>query len=146
MAHGQQMMERRQTGRLLTLGIRFFLAAALVASQTPGGGAPFALGWVAAAGPGAAGGAALAGAAAGAALYCLSYITALWSGDPLDPRSLTVFGLCMKWTVFSLFSAPLIFLRTHSGLKLNKYFFYLFYPPLQRILYFSFLFCIYNIG
>ncbi len=66
--------------------------------------------------------------AAGAALYCLSYITALWSGDPLDPRSLTVFGLCMKWTVFSLFSAPLIFLRTHSGLKLNKYFFYLFYP------------------
>ena len=69
MAHGQQMMERRQTGRLLTLGIRFFLAAALVASQTPGGGAPFALGWVAAAGPGAAGGAALAGAAAGAALF-----------------------------------------------------------------------------
>lgn len=64
----------------------------------------------------------------GAILYCLSYIPALWSGDPLDPRSLTVGGLCINWTIFSLFSAPLIFPRTHSGLRLNKYFFYIFYP------------------
>lgn len=69
MAHGQQMIERRRSGRLLTLGIRFFLAAALTAAQTPGGGAPFALGWISAAGPGAEGGAALAGAVVGAALF-----------------------------------------------------------------------------
>ena len=76
MAQGQQMTERRRAGRLLTLGIRFFLAAALTAGQTPGGGAPFALGWVAAAGPGVEGGAALAGAAVGAALF-LSFRDAL---------------------------------------------------------------------
>ncbi|MEY8387846.1 SpoIIE family protein phosphatase [Oscillospiraceae bacterium 38-13] len=69
MAKGIQMMERRRTGRLAALGIRFFLAAALTAGQTPGGSAPFALGWIASAGPGLEGGAALAGAAAGAALF-----------------------------------------------------------------------------
>ena len=69
MAHGQLTLERERAGRMLTLGIRFFLAAALTASQTPGGGAPFALGWIASAGPGLEGGAALAGAVAGAALF-----------------------------------------------------------------------------
>ena len=69
MAHGQLTLERGQAGRLLNLGIRFFLAAALTASQTPGGSAPFALGWIAAAGPGLEGGAALAGAVTGAALF-----------------------------------------------------------------------------
>jgi len=68
-AHGQLTLERERAGRLLTLGIRFFLAAALTASQTPGGRAPFALGWAAAAGPGLEGGAALAGAVVGAALF-----------------------------------------------------------------------------
>lgn len=69
MAYGQLTLERERTGRLIHLGIRFFLAAALVAGQTAGGSAPFALGWVAAAGPGLEGGAALAGAFAGAALF-----------------------------------------------------------------------------
>lgn len=69
MAHGQLTLERQRAGRLMALGIRFFLAAALTAGQTPGGAAPFALGWLAAAGPGMEGGAALAGAAAGAALF-----------------------------------------------------------------------------
>lgn len=61
--------ERRQTTRLLEVGIRFFLAAALTASQTAGGYAPFALGLVAAAGPGLPGAAALVGTAAGALLF-----------------------------------------------------------------------------
>ena len=69
MEHGPIIWERRQTVRLLEGGIRFFLAAALTASQTAGGYAPFALGLVAAAGPGLPGGMALAGAAAGAMLF-----------------------------------------------------------------------------
>lgn len=69
MRHGQITLEGEQSTRLLSWGIRFFLAAALTASQTPGGYAPFALGCVAAAGPGAAGGAALAGALVGAVLF-----------------------------------------------------------------------------
>ena len=69
MEHGPIIWERRQTVRLLEGGIRFFLAAALTASQTAGGYAPFALGLVAAAGPGFSGGMALAGAAAGAMLF-----------------------------------------------------------------------------
>ena len=53
MAYGHLTIERERTGRFLTLGIRFFLAAALTDGQTSGGAAPFALGWVAAAGAGA---------------------------------------------------------------------------------------------
>jgi len=67
--HGQITLGREQSARLLAWGIRFFLAAALTASQTPGGYAPFALGCIAAAGPGAGGIAALAGAGVGAALF-----------------------------------------------------------------------------
>ena len=69
MAHGQLTLERERAGRLVNLGVRFFLSAALAAGQTEGGAAPFALGWIAAAGPGAEGVAALAGAFAGAALF-----------------------------------------------------------------------------
>lgn len=58
-----------QSGRWLNWGIRFFLSAALTASQTAGGYAPFALGCVAAAGPGADGAAALLGGVAGALLF-----------------------------------------------------------------------------
>lgn len=68
MRYGQLTLERARPAGLFALGIRFFLAAALTASQTPGGYAPFSLGLVAAAGPGAGGTAALAGAAAGAFL------------------------------------------------------------------------------
>ena len=69
MANGQLTLERERVGRLAGLGIRFFLAAALTAGQTGGGSAPFALGWITAAGSGLEGAAALAGAFAGAALF-----------------------------------------------------------------------------
>lgn len=69
MAHGQITLEHEQSVRLLGWGIRFFLAGALTASQTPGGYAPFALGCVAAAGSGADGLSALLGTAVGAALF-----------------------------------------------------------------------------
>ena len=61
MGHGQIILGQEQRRRLLAMGIRFFLAAALTASGTPGGYAPFALGCVAAAGGGPLGAAALAG-------------------------------------------------------------------------------------
>ena len=60
---------RQRPVRLLGWGIRFFLTAALTASQTPGDYAPFALGCVAACGPGAEGIAALLGAGVGAVLF-----------------------------------------------------------------------------
>lgn len=64
----------------------------------------------------------------GAVLFCLYYLPALWNGDLSDPRCLSLGSLCADWSVFSVFAAPLIFLRTRSGLKINKYFFYIFYP------------------
>ena len=76
MRYGQIILEREQSARLLAWGIRFFLAAALTASQTPGGYAPFALGCVAASGPGAGGIAALVGAGLGALLF-LDFANAL---------------------------------------------------------------------
>lgn len=66
--------------------------------------------------------------AIGAVLFCLYYLPALWNGYPEDPKSLLLGGLCIDWTIFSLLSAPLIFLRTNSKIKINKYFFYIFYP------------------
>lgn len=52
MEYGSMSIQRLQSGRWLNWGIRFFLTAALTASQTAGGYAPFALGCIAAAGPG----------------------------------------------------------------------------------------------
>ena len=69
MEHGPITLGKEQSAKLLALGTRFFLAAALTASQTPGGYAPFALGLVAAAGPGMNGAAALTGAGLGALLF-----------------------------------------------------------------------------
>lgn len=68
MKYGQITL-RRQPTCLLSWGIRFFLTAALTASQLPDGHAPFALGCIAAAGPGGEGIAALAGAGVGAVLF-----------------------------------------------------------------------------
>lgn len=69
MGYSPLTLERQRAGRLVNLGVRFFLSAALTAGQTAGGAAPFALGWVTAAGGGLEGIAALAGAFAGAALF-----------------------------------------------------------------------------
>ena len=69
MEHSRITLDRQRAVQWLGGGARFFLAAALTASQTVGGYAPFALGVVSAAGPGIAGGAALAGTAAGAFLF-----------------------------------------------------------------------------
>lgn len=64
----------------------------------------------------------------GAVLFCLTYATSLFWGDSADPLSLTLGGWCIDWTFFAIFAAPLIFCRTHSGVKISKYVFYVFYP------------------
>lgn len=69
MEHRQVMLEQNRSARLVAWGVRFFLAAALTASQMRGGYAPFALGCVAAAGAGMEGAAALAGTLTGALLF-----------------------------------------------------------------------------
>ena len=76
MQHGHITLEREQSARLLSWGIRFFLTAALTASQTPGDYAPFALGCAAASGAGGGGIASLVGAGLGAALF-LDFAAAL---------------------------------------------------------------------
>ena len=48
MEYGSMSIQRLQSGRWLNWGIRFFLTAALTASQTAGDYAPFALGCIAA--------------------------------------------------------------------------------------------------
>ena len=65
----QLHLDRDSSVRYLNWGIRFFLAAALTAARLPSGAAPFALGWVAAAGAGGEGMAALAGTGLGAVLF-----------------------------------------------------------------------------
>lgn len=65
--------------------------------------------------------------ALGAVLYCLSYLQAFW-GNPDDPLALVIGGHAFDWTIFAMCSALLIFLPTHTGIKVNKWFFYIFYP------------------
>lgn len=60
-------------------------------------------------------------------LYGLYYVPALW-GNLADPLSLVIGGWAVDWTAFSLLAAPLIFYPTHTGVKVNKWFFYVFYP------------------
>lgn len=63
----------------------------------------------------------------GAALFCLHYLPALW-GTPGDPLALVIGGHTVDWSIFSLLAAPLIFISTNTRIKVNKWFFYIFYP------------------
>lgn len=64
----------------------------------------------------------------GAGLFVLSYLPALWSGYALDPLCPALGPLTVNWTIFAVLAAPLIFCRTHTGIKVPKWFFYAFYP------------------
>lgn len=64
----------------------------------------------------------------GALLYVLSYLPALWGGSLEDPMALVVGGHAIGFEIFALLSVPLIFLPTHFGPKIPKWFFYAFYP------------------
>ena len=65
---------------------------------------------------------------AGAALYCLSYLPALWTGWPEDSLCLTVGSVTVDWSIFAILAAPLIFLPLRSRLKINRWFFCGFCP------------------
>ena len=93
--------------------MRFFLAAALTASQTPGNYAPFALGCMAAAGTGVYGGAALAGNVLGALLF-LDFASAL-------PHVATAILILVAATTFQgsrMFGTPKILAATAGVLSL----------------------------
>ena len=64
----------------------------------------------------------------GALIYVLSYLPALCGGSLEDPLALVVGGHAVNWTIFALLALPLILCRTHSGLRIPKWFFYAFYP------------------
>ncbi len=64
----------------------------------------------------------------GASLYTVNYLPALWLGDLADPLALKIGGWAVGFEFFSLLALPLIFLPTHTGVKINKWFFYAFYP------------------
>ena len=42
--------------------------------------------------------------------------------------ALVVGGHAVDWTIFGLLALPLILCRTHSGIRIPKWFFYAFYP------------------
>lgn len=63
-----------------------------------------------------------------AGLYILFWLPALWGGSLEDPLALVVGGHAVNWTIFALLALPLILCRTHSGLRIPKWFFYAFYP------------------
>ena len=64
----------------------------------------------------------------GAVLYCSQFLFGLGSASPDDPLNLAVGSFCLDWSFFAVFAAPLIFCSTRSRLKMNKWFFYAFYP------------------
>lgn len=63
----------------------------------------------------------------GAALYILSYLPAL-NGWAEDPFSLMISGHAIGFEIFSILAAPFIFCKTNTGIRINKWFFYCFYP------------------
>ena len=101
MWHSEQIKSYRPA-RLMGWGIRFFLTAALTASQTPGGYAPFAVGCVAACGPGGEGIAALAGAGVGALLF-LDFSEAL----PFLAAAVLIFATATAFQGLKLLDGPL---------------------------------------
>ena len=107
--HREQMGERRPV-RLASLGIRFFLTAALTASRMPGGGAPFALGCAAACGPGPEGVAALLGAGVGALLF-LEFSEAL----PFLAAAVLIFTTAAAFQGLRLLDGPLFRPLTGAG-------------------------------
>ena len=66
--------------------------------------------------------------ALGAGLYILTWLPALWSGYLEDPKSLIIAGHAVNWTIFGMLSVIPIYLPTHTGIKIPRWFFYAFYP------------------
>lgn len=63
----------------------------------------------------------------GAAVYTLTYIPAL-NGNMADPLALKIGGHAIGFEIFALLALPFIYIQTNSGLKIPKWFFYIYYP------------------
>ena len=113
MEYRELIRGRQQAARPLAWGIRFFLTAALTASQTPGDYAPFALGCVAACGPGAEGIAALLGAGVGAGLF-LDFAAAL----PFLAAAILIFTTAAAFQGLKLLDGPWFYPLAGAGLFL----------------------------
>ena len=113
MEYRELIRGRQQAARPLAWGIRFFLTAALTASQTPGDYAPFALGCVAACGPGAEGIAALLGAGVGAVLF-LDFAGAL----PFLAAAILIFTTAAAFQGLKLLDGPWFHPLAGAGLFL----------------------------
>ena len=113
MEYRELIRGRQQAARPLAWGIRFFLTAALTASQTPGDYAPFALGCVAACGPGAEGIAALLGAGVGAVLF-LDFAAAL----PFLATAILIFTTAAAFQGLKLLDGPWFHPLAGAGLFL----------------------------
>ncbi len=113
MEYRELIRGRQQAARPLAWGIRFFLTAALTASQTPGDYAPFALGCVAACGPGAEGIAALLGAGVGAVLF-LDFAAAL----PFLAAAILIFTTAAAFQGLKLLDGPWFHPLAGAGLFL----------------------------
>ena len=73
----------------------------------------------------------------GAVVYTLTYLPAL-NGNMADPLALKIGGHAIGFEIFALLALPFIYIQTNSGLKISKWFFYIYYP--------AHLFTIYLIG
>ena len=73
----------------------------------------------------------------GAVVYTLTYLPAL-NGNMADPLALKIGGHAIGFEIFALLALPFIYIQTNSGLKISKWFFYIYYP--------AHLFAIYLIG
>ena len=113
MEYRELIRGRQQAARPLAWGIRFFLTAALTASQTPGDYAPFALGCVAACGPGAEGISALLGAGVGAVLF-LDFAGAL----PFLAAAILIFTTAAAFQGLKLLDGPWFHPLAGAGLFL----------------------------
>ena len=63
----------------------------------------------------------------GAVVYTLTYLPAL-NGNMADPLALKIGGHAIGFEIFALLALPFIYIQTNSGLKISKWFFYIYYP------------------
>ncbi len=73
--------------------------------------------------------------ALGALLFVASYLPALFNASIDHPTNFIIGSHAIDFSIFSVFAAPLIFLKTHVHLKISKWFFYIFYPAHLFVIY-----------
>lgn len=64
----------------------------------------------------------------GTVFYFLLMVPPVFRPYPGDPRNLTLGTFTLDWTFAAVFAALLIFPKTHTGIKIPRCFFYVFYP------------------